>query len=139
MSMPPSAESRHPAPRLGRLSAYLVAVVASAGCALARLALEPFFEERSSFLLFVPALMASAAMGGFLPALLATALGLAERTGRDAIDLPMGRQDMADYLGLTIETVSRMLTQLQHQAVVEFPASRRFRVKDWDSPERLAE
>jgi len=77
MSMPPAAESRHLHPRLGRPSAYLVAVVATAGCTVARLALEPFFHERSSFLLFVPALMASAAVGGFLPALLATALGLA--------------------------------------------------------------
>ena len=44
------------------------------------------------------------------------------------IDLPMSRLDIADYLGLTIETVSRMLTQLQADGLVEFPASRRFRI-----------
>ncbi|WP_414696194.1 sensor histidine kinase [Phenylobacterium sp.] len=42
-----------------------------------RLALEPFFHQRSSFLLFVPALMISAGVGGFGAALLATALSLA--------------------------------------------------------------
>ena len=56
----------------------------------------------------------------------------------DQVDLPMGRQDMADYLGLTIETVSRMLTQLQGEAIVEFPSSRRFQVRKWTALEALA-
>jgi CRP/FNR family nitrogen fixation transcriptional regulator len=66
-------------------------------------------------------------------------LGIASRRADAAVDLPMGRQDMADYLGLTIETVSRMLTQLQDNAIVEFAASRRFRVTNWNTLERLAE
>jgi len=45
----------------------------------------------------------------------------AERT----LDLPMSRQDIADYLGLTIETVSRTLTQLEGKAAIELPSSRR--------------
>jgi CRP/FNR family nitrogen fixation transcriptional regulator len=53
-------------------------------------------------------------------------------------NLAMGRQDMADYLGLTIETVSRMLTQLQGEAIVEFPSSRRFQVRKWTALEALA-
>jgi CRP/FNR family nitrogen fixation transcriptional regulator len=55
-------------------------------------------------------------------------LDIAERFGGDVSTLPMGRQDMADYLGLTIETVSRMLTQLQADGLVEFCACRRFRI-----------
>jgi len=55
-----------------------------------------------------------------------------------AVDLPMGRQDIADYLGLTVETVSRMLTQLQGESVIELPAIRRFQVKRWDVLEQLA-
>ena len=51
----------------------------------------------------------------------------------------MGRQDMADYLGLTIETVSRMLTCLQSASVVEFAAARQFKVCNWRALEHLAE
>jgi CRP-like cAMP-binding protein len=43
----------------------------------------------------------------------------------DQIELPMSRQDIADYLGLTIETVSRTLSQLETSAAIELPTSRR--------------
>jgi len=63
---------------------------------------------------------------------------VAQRNGTDEVSLPMGRQDMADYLGLTIETVSRMVTQLQGSRIVEFANSRQFRVTRWPALERLA-
>ena len=63
-----------------RISPYLVAVLATAACAGVRLALTSIFDERASYILFVPALMASAALGGLGPSLLATALGLAAMT-----------------------------------------------------------
>lgn len=37
------------------------------------------------------------------------------------LDIPMTRQDIADYLGLTIETVCRMLTRLKTSGVVGIP------------------
>ena len=43
----------------------------------------------------------------------------------DALDLPMSRQDIADYLGLTIETVSRTMSQLVSDSAIGLPTSRR--------------
>jgi CRP/FNR family nitrogen fixation transcriptional regulator len=53
-------------------------------------------------------------------------LDLAARISEDGhVDLPMSRIDIADHLGLTIETVSRSLTQLEREGVIEVPAHRR--------------
>ena len=65
-------------------------------------------------------------------------MSLAQREPADRVSMPMSRQDMADYLGLTIETVSRMLTQLQGQSVVEFDGCRKFKVKRWEALEQMA-
>ena len=52
-------------------------------------------------------------------------LDLSARLEEDQVDLPMSRTDIADHLGLTIETVSRSLTQLERQKVIALPAHRR--------------
>jgi CRP/FNR family nitrogen fixation transcriptional regulator len=58
-------------------------------------------------------------------------LEMGERSSRSgALELPMCRQDIADYLGLTIETVSRTLTQLEREGVISIPVSRRIVVRD---------
>lgn len=46
------------------------------------------------------------------------------------IELPMSRQDIADYLGLTIETVSRTLTQLEEAATIALPSARRILLRN---------
>lgn len=45
------------------------------------------------------------------------------------ITLPMSRVDIADYLGLTFETVSRSFTQLERDGVIALPSSRRVEVR----------
>jgi CRP/FNR family transcriptional regulator, nitrogen fixation regulation protein len=53
-------------------------------------------------------------------------LDLSGRLSEDGhLDLPMSRIDIADHLGLTIETVSRTLTHLEREKVIEVPAHRR--------------
>jgi len=44
-----------------------------------------------------------------------------ETTEGAVVDLPMGRQDIADYLGLTIETVCRTLSDLKEARVIQIP------------------
>jgi CRP/FNR family nitrogen fixation transcriptional regulator len=52
-------------------------------------------------------------------------LEMAERTpDHVTVELPMSRQDIADYLGLTIETVSRTLTMLESVGAIALPTSR---------------
>jgi CRP/FNR family transcriptional regulator, nitrogen fixation regulation protein len=58
-------------------------------------------------------------------------LQLADRmTNANQLDLPMSRQDIADYLGLTIETVSRTITQLENDAAIRLPSSRRIELRN---------
>jgi CRP-like cAMP-binding protein len=64
-------------------------------------------------------------------------LEMAERVSGNSIDLPMSRQDIADYLGLTIETVSRTLTSLECAAAIEVPTSRRIVLRNRPALSRM--
>lgn len=54
-----------------------------------------------------------------------------------AVELPMSRQDIADYLGLTIETVSRTLKHLESAATIEVPKRRRILLRNRSALRRL--
>lgn len=61
-------------------------------------------------------------------------IDLARRSGAThEVDIPMSRQDIADYLGLTIETVSRTFTQLQGSGYVAIPSCRHIQLSDRQS------
>ncbi|WP_157223278.1 helix-turn-helix domain-containing protein [Rhodovulum sp. PH10] len=65
-------------------------------------------------------------------------LEMAERMGTgDVVELPMSRQDIADYLGLTIETISRTLTQLEGNGAIAVPTCRRIVLCDRAALKRL--
>jgi CRP/FNR family transcriptional regulator, nitrogen fixation regulation protein len=55
----------------------------------------------------------------------------------ESVELPMSRQDIADYLGLTIETISRTLTHLEAKAAIALPTSRRILLRNRKALVRL--
>ena len=67
-------------------------------------------------------------------------LALAEpsqQTG-ETIPLPVTRGDMADYLGLTLETVSRALSRMRRDGVLDFPSVDRVQFLDLERLEEIA-
>ena len=76
---------------------------------------------------------ASERVAGFL-------LELAER--RDAtryLDLPMSRSDVADYLGLTIETVCRTLSTFKRDGVIAIPNPQRIEICNPEALEAMSD
>jgi CRP/FNR family transcriptional regulator, nitrogen fixation regulation protein len=57
--------------------------------------------------------------------------------GASTIELAMSRQDIADYLGLTIETISRTLTQFEKSAAIALPTSRQIEIRNRAALARL--
>jgi CRP/FNR family transcriptional regulator, anaerobic regulatory protein len=72
-------------------------------------------------------------------------MGLIERTERASgevehmIDLPMSRLDIADYLGLTKETVSRVLALLRNKQAIRLAALTRVQIIDRDRLNAIAD
>jgi CRP/FNR family transcriptional regulator len=63
---------------------------------------------------------------------------MAEQQGGEEISVPMGRNDIADYLGLTVETVCRTLSQLKRSELIELPTHGHIVIRDRDELEELA-
>lgn len=67
-------------------------------------------------------------------------LDVAERQGGlERFDLPMSRLDIADHLGLTIETVSRTLTRFKAKGIISLPSLRRVEIRKWLPLRQMAE
>jgi CRP/FNR family transcriptional regulator len=60
------------------------------------------------------------------------ALQLRKAKGSIVFDLPLTREEMADYLGLTLETVSRQISALRRDGVIELEGKRHVKVADFD-------
>ncbi|MDE2183233.1 MAG: helix-turn-helix domain-containing protein [Alphaproteobacteria bacterium] len=68
------------------------------------------------------------------------ALELQRRSGdAQTLDLPLSRQDIADYLGLTIETTCRALSELKRQNIIDTPSRRRIIIRDLAGLRAIAE
>jgi CRP/FNR family transcriptional regulator len=67
-------------------------------------------------------------------------LGSNQGIASDVFELAMSRADIADYLGLTIETVSRTFTSLVNRdGLIELPTRHKVRLTDRTALEKLAE
>ncbi|HEY8594166.1 MAG TPA: helix-turn-helix domain-containing protein [Devosiaceae bacterium] len=71
-------------------------------------------------------------------------VSLSERTspesdGSAQVALPMTRADMADFLGLTVETVSRNMTKLRVMKIIDLPHSATLEVRDMARLRALAD
>jgi CRP/FNR family transcriptional regulator, anaerobic regulatory protein len=75
-------------------------------------------------------------IASFLLALAARQTG--DGAAREQVMLPMTRTDIADYLGLTIETVSRVLWRLKRDEVIALPSTSCFEILDEGRLEELA-
>jgi CRP-like cAMP-binding protein len=58
--------------------------------------------------------------------------------GGSTLDLAMPRHDIGDYLGLTLETVSRMFAELKETGVIRLESARRVHLIDKAALEAVA-
>jgi len=66
-------------------------------------------------------------------------LSIMGRSNHDTnLDLPMSRLDIADFLGLTIETVSRGISQFKRQQLITVSGSHKVSLKDVAALESIA-
>jgi CRP/FNR family transcriptional regulator len=59
-------------------------------------------------------------------------LHLRRAKGALNVDLPLTREEMADYLGLTLETVSRQISALKRDGVIHLEGKRHIVIPDFD-------
>jgi CRP/FNR family transcriptional regulator len=59
-------------------------------------------------------------------------LTLRSSAGSTVFDLPLTREEMADYLGLTLETVSRQISALKRDGLIALQGNRRVTIPDFN-------
>ncbi|MBA8903148.1 helix-turn-helix domain-containing protein [Phyllobacterium sp. P30BS-XVII] len=67
-------------------------------------------------------------------------LDIARRQGGlEQVDLPMSRMDIGDYLGLTIETVSRVFSKMKEKGIIALPTLRTAEILKWKTLEAMSD
>ncbi|WP_299437730.1 cyclic nucleotide-binding domain-containing protein [uncultured Rhodospira sp.] len=71
-------------------------------------------------------------------------LGLSDRARRrgepgSPLTLPMGRADIADHIGLTVETVSRAMTRFKREGLLDLPSASQVSIRQPDALRAIAE
>jgi CRP/FNR family transcriptional regulator len=61
-----------------------------------------------------------------------------QQGGRKEVSVPMARSDIADYLGLTTETVSRTFTKLKVEGLIALPTPNHVEIRDREKLEDFA-
>jgi CRP/FNR family nitrogen fixation transcriptional regulator len=90
-------------------------------------------QRAENHVLLLGRLSATEKMAAFL-------LGLRERQDADQmVNLPMQRNDIADYLGLTFETVSRVLRVLKDRGLIRVPRVDQVEILDVEGLESITE
>lgn len=86
-------------------------------------------DEARDWMLTLGRKTASEKVASFL-FLIATHVDPESETDSASFELPLTRSDIADFLGLTIETVSRQMTRLRKDGVIEIRNNRHLNVPD---------
>ena len=76
-------------------------------------------EERVCSLLMSVAGEAQGRLQSGVPSRVAPSQAASSRVACRTLDVPMTRGEIGDYLGLSLETVCRILSDLQHQVIIE--------------------
>jgi len=107
--------------------AYKWESLLNAGCRSASLVRDPLnLRQTQEHLLLLGRKNALERVAAFL-------LDTAKRTKSGSIiELAMARHDIGDYLGLTLETVSRMFAELKERGVIRLEGARRVHLLDKD-------
>lgn len=81
-------------------------------------------------LLMLGRMTAEERIASFLMEMLVRSHGSDEEAGPVAVNLPMNREDIADYLGLNVETVSRTLSRFKRSGLIRLPKPGRAEIDD---------
>jgi len=63
---------------------------------------------------------------------------LSEHQG-NSLELPMSRYDIADHVGIAVETVSRAITELRRLGIIELESPRCLSIRDTRELQRRAD